>query len=98
MQPEQSDHVCDLCADTGTITWQQPVPGENGALVLTEMNHPCTNGCSGWYRLPAAESGTVLDPDGDRPAAGNVADANHNHRTERFRPGSPPDDHSATPP
>ncbi|MEV6716252.1 hypothetical protein AB0M48_29905 [Lentzea sp. NPDC051208] len=93
----QPEHDCDLCADTGSITWQQPVPGENGALVLTEMSHPCVNGCSGWYRLPAAESGNVIDPASERPAAGNVADANQTHRTEWFRPAPPPDENPATP-
>ncbi|MGZ3146341.1 hypothetical protein ACVDFE_30980 [Lentzea chajnantorensis] len=88
----QHEPRCDLCDDTGTITWQQPVPGEDGAFVLTEMNHPCVNGCSGWRRLPAAESGTVVDPDGGGPAAGNVADANRTHRTEWFRPTSSGDD------
>lgn len=82
----QPEHDCDLCADTGSITWQQPVHGENGALVLTEMSHPCVNGCSGWYRLPTAESGNVINPASDGPAAGNVADPNQHYRAHRLVP------------
>ncbi|WP_434443101.1 hypothetical protein [Lentzea sp. E54] len=86
-------HPCDLCDDTGTMTWRQPVPGPDGVFTLTEMNHPCVNGCSGWYRLPAAESGTVVDPAAaDELTAGNVAAANQDHRTEWFRPALPPAD------
>lgn len=80
------------------MTWQQPVPGPDGTLTLTEMNHPCTNGCSGWFKLPAAERGNVVIPDAANAlTAGNVAIVNHEHRTEWFRPVSPPDDHRATP-
>lgn len=75
------------------MTWQQPVPGPDGALTLTEMSHPCVNGCSGWYQLPAAESGTVVDPTATGEcAAGNVASVNQEHRTEWFRPVLPPGD------
>ncbi len=84
---------CDLCDDTGTMAWQQPVPGPDGALVLTEMNHPCVNGCSGWFKIAAAEQSTVVDPDpADPVTAGNVAHANLEHRTEWFRPVPPYDD------
>jgi hypothetical protein len=83
----ERDHACDLCGDTGTMTWQQPVPGPDGVLSLTELSHPCVNGCSGWYQLPAAESGTVIDRAvSPGRAAGNVARANQEHRTEWFRP------------
>lgn len=89
---------CDLCDDTGTMTWQQPVPGQDGVLALTEMSHPCINGCSGWYRLPAAETGNVVDSTAaGELVAGNVAHANHDHRTEWFRPTSRSTGNPATP-
>ncbi|PRY42260.1 hypothetical protein CLV43_10490 [Umezawaea tangerina] len=47
---------CDLCGGTGEMTWLQPEP-EDGGYVLREVGHPCTNGCSGWWRVPAAERG-----------------------------------------
>ncbi|MEV0676497.1 hypothetical protein AB0I60_08225 [Actinosynnema sp. NPDC050436] len=82
----QSDHTCDLCAGSGTMTWIQPVPAADGALVLTEVSHPCTCPRSTWRRFPAAERGTVVDP-GGTGVAGNVADANRAHRTDWSRPG-----------
>lgn len=89
---------CDLCDGTGAMTWQQPVPGPDGALVLTEMNHPCVNGCSGWFKVPAAEQGTVVGPGPvEQATAGNVAHANLEHRTEWSRP-VPPHDRSAESP
>ncbi|SES00747.1 hypothetical protein SAMN05216188_11976 [Lentzea xinjiangensis] len=87
----EQDPSCDLCGDTGTMTWQQPVTGPDDALTLTEMNHPCVNGCSGWFKLPAAERGTVVDPD-EETEAGNVAVANQEHRTDWSRL-APPQDH-----
>lgn len=78
------------------MTWQQPVPGPDGTLTLTEMNHPCTNGCSGWFKVPAAERGPVVAS--DALTAGNVASVNHEHRTEWFLPVPPPVDHRAAPP
>lgn len=81
------------------MTWQQPVPGPDGALTLTEMNHPCVNGCSGWFKVPAAERGNVIAPDAANAlTAGNVASVNQEHRTEWFRPVSPPNDHRTAPP
>ncbi|ANZ39662.1 hypothetical protein BBK82_30085 [Lentzea guizhouensis] len=77
------DHPCELCSGTGEMTWMQPVPGPDG-MTMTEMSHPCVNGCSGWYRMPAAETGLVVDEEG-RPA-GNVAQANTDHRTDWSRP------------
>jgi hypothetical protein len=82
---------CELCVDTGTITWQQPVAGPDGTLMLTEMNHPCVNGCSGWFRLPAAERGTVVGPAAEADAS-NVVAANQEHRTDWSRP-APPQNH-----
>lgn len=90
----QQEYSCDLCTDTGMMTWQQPVPGPDGALALSEMSHPCVNGCSGWFRLPAAESATIIDS--AMPVermTGNVADANKDHRTEWFRPAVPPSEY-----
>ncbi|WP_189160592.1 hypothetical protein [Lentzea pudingi] len=74
------------------MTWQQPVPGPDGGLALTEMTHPCVRGCSGWFRLPAAERGNVIDDPGAAEVieAGNVAMANLEHRTEWTRPTPPP--------
>ncbi|MDX3663738.1 hypothetical protein PV646_41195 [Streptomyces sp. ID05-26A] len=87
----ERDQACDLCDDTGTMTWQQPVPGPGGALSLTEMRHPCVNGCAGWFKLPAAERGTVVDAGAaEVTEAGNVAAANLDHRTDWSRP-APPD-------
>lgn len=83
----EREHLCDLCDGTGTMTWQQPVPGPDGALMLAEIDHPCVNGCSGWFRVPAAELVNVIDPSpADSTAAGNVARANSEHRTEWSRP------------
>ena len=59
---EREQH-CDLCDGTGLMTWQQPVPNPDGTLTLTEMSHPCVNGCSGWFKVPAAERGSVVTPD-----------------------------------
>ncbi|WP_189160570.1 hypothetical protein [Lentzea pudingi] len=92
----QHEHSCDLCDDTGTMTWQQPVPGQDGVLALTQMSHPCVNGCSGWYRHPAAESGNVVDP-ADELVAGNVAHVNQDHRTDWTRPAARPLDNPTTP-
>lgn len=92
-------HPCDLCGGTGSMTWQQPVPGPDGALVLTEMNHPCVNGCSGWFKVPAAEQGIVVGPDlAEQATASNVAHVNLEHRTDWSRPVPPPHDHRAEPP
>lgn len=78
---------CDLCAGTGTMTWQQPTRRGDGTFVLVEHNHPCVNGCSGWYKVPVAEQGDVVvaDPSAADPR-GNVARANLEHRTEWSRP------------
>ncbi|WP_170155167.1 hypothetical protein [Lentzea atacamensis] len=88
----ERDQACDLCDGTGTMTWQQPVPGPDGALCLTEVSHPCVQGCSGWFKLPAAEHGAVVDPGAAEVTAGNVAVANANHRTDWSRPALLPDD------
>ncbi|GGM90910.1 hypothetical protein GCM10011609_30060 [Lentzea pudingi] len=64
---ECEEDTCLLCAGSGTMSWQQPVPGPEG-LVLHEMSHPCPRGCSGWWRLPHGESKGIV--------AGNVARAN----------------------
>ena len=91
-------HPCDLCGGTGAMTWQQPVPGPDGALVLTEMNHPCVNGCSGWFKLPAAEQITVVaSGPADPVTTGNVAHANLEHRSEWFRPVPPHDRRAESP-
>ncbi|MET9226398.1 hypothetical protein [Lentzea sp. NPDC003310] len=75
---------CDLCSGSGEMTWRQPTAGPDGVFRLVEMSHPCVNGCSGWYRLPAAERADVVDgPSGE---IGNVARANAEHRTEWFLP------------
>jgi len=50
----RSQRPCDLCGGTGEMVWQQPEPSPTG-FVLRERSHPCTNGCSGWWRVPAAE-------------------------------------------
>ncbi len=80
------DDLCELCSGTGAMTWMQPVRNADGEITLTEMSHPCVNGCSGWYRLPAAEAGLVVDESRESPAAGNVAQANLDHRTDWSRP------------
>lgn len=74
------------------MIWHQPVPGPDGVFALTEMKHPCVNGCSGWFQLPAAERGSIVDPDADDLTAGNVATVNLQHRTDWSRPVVAPDD------
>ncbi|MEU7478832.1 hypothetical protein AB0A63_22795 [Lentzea sp. NPDC042327] len=64
---EHEEDTCLLCAGSGTMSWQQPVFGDEG-LVVQEMSHPCPRGCSGWWRVPAAERSGIV--------AGNVARAN----------------------
>ncbi|TWP53999.1 hypothetical protein FKR81_00020 [Lentzea tibetensis] len=72
------------------MTWQQPLPGPDGELRLTEMSHPCVNGCSVWWKVPAAERGDVVDS-GTGTTEGNVAQANQEHRSEWFlTPPQPP--------
>jgi hypothetical protein len=58
-ESDRSQHPCDLCGGTGEMVWQQPVPGPDG-YVLRQVSHPCTNGCSGWWKLPAAERSDVI--------------------------------------
>lgn len=74
------------------MTWVQPAPDLEGALTTTRMSHPCVNGCSGWFKAPAAEAGNVVDSRGDAPAVGNVARANLQHRTDWSRPVTPQHD------
>lgn len=81
------------------MTWWQPVAGLDGALTMTQMSHPCVNGCSGWFKIPAAELGNVVNPrPGDGPDTGNVARANLHHRTDWSRPPVPVQIHSLEPP
>jgi len=79
MPPESE---CDLCDGTGTMTWQQPVAGADGRWSLSQVAHPCVNGCSGWWQLPAAERGGVLDPGTGIGTGGNVAQVNQQSRTD----------------
>ncbi|MCS7482852.1 hypothetical protein ACFFQW_40935 [Umezawaea endophytica] len=60
------------------MSWQQPVPGPHDLMVLTEMSHPCVRGCSGWWKLPAAEQAGLVELDGDS-AVGNVARVNQHY-------------------
>jgi hypothetical protein len=94
VQPEPE---CDLCGDTGEMTWQQPIPGPDGAWTLTQMSHPCVNGCSGWWKAAAAEQDIVVEPDGTPMAAGNVAQANQQQRTDWLLPTFPARDTGAMP-
>lgn len=82
MPPEPE---CDLCEGTGTMAWQQPVPGPDGRWSLSQVEHPCVNGCSGWWRPPAAERGGMLDPGAGITAGGNVAQVNQQQRTDWSR-------------
>lgn len=84
MTSESVPH-CDLCGGSGSMTWQQPSPGPDGKMILTEVSHPCVQGCSGWWKLPAAEQVDVVEPDTDS-TVGNVAQANGYHRTEWSQP------------
>ncbi|MCO1576191.1 hypothetical protein M8C13_10525 [Crossiella sp. SN42] len=52
---------CHWCSDTGFITWSQPVPQADGSFRFAELSHPCTQGCSGWWKLPAAQRGRVVE-------------------------------------
>jgi hypothetical protein len=65
------------------MTWQQPVIGPDGALILGEASHPCVCRRSTCWKLPNAERGNVIDAD---RTAGNVAQANLAHRTDWSRP------------
>lgn len=67
------------------MSWQQPTPGPDGHMILKEMSHSCVGGCSGWWKLPAAEQADVMEPDTDS-VVGNVAQANEYHRTEWSQP------------
>lgn len=51
------------------LTWQQPVPTQTG-FVVREMEHPCPRGCSGWWRMSAAEREDAVS---ERPGAGGFA-------------------------
>ncbi|GAA0244699.1 hypothetical protein GCM10010492_50010 [Saccharothrix mutabilis subsp. mutabilis] len=81
----ESEADCEVCGDTGTMTWMQPVPDGHGGFVLKQVEHPCACPRSRWWRPPAAESRVVIDPD-DRVSVGNVARANAHHRTDWSRP------------
>ncbi|MDX8143160.1 hypothetical protein SK854_13615 [Lentzea sp. BCCO 10_0061] len=95
----EREHPCELCDDTGVMTWLQPVPNADGTLTMKQMNHPCVNGCSGWFKLPVRETSNVVDPSaGDAAALGNVARANLHHRTDWLRPALPQQDRGLTPP
>ncbi|MGX7824524.1 hypothetical protein ACTG9Q_05490 [Actinokineospora sp. 24-640] len=55
---------CPVCADTGLMRWQQPVPGPDGRWDLREATHPCTCAAAraaGLWRHPAAERHHVVD-------------------------------------
>ncbi|MFS8105150.1 hypothetical protein LFM09_49475 [Lentzea alba] len=64
------------------MTWQQPVPSPGGGWSLSQVDHPCVNGCSGWFQMPAAESGGIVDPGSGIGTGGNVAQANQQLRTD----------------
>ncbi|MDX8037212.1 hypothetical protein SK803_44065 [Lentzea sp. BCCO 10_0856] len=83
MPPEPE---CELCDGKGTMTWQQPMAGPDGQWALSQVDHPCVNGCSGWWQLPAAEHGGILDRDTGINAGGNVAQANEQVRTDWSMP------------
>ncbi|GLZ43499.1 hypothetical protein Acsp05_71230 [Actinokineospora sp. NBRC 105648] len=54
---------CRRCADTGTMSWQQPTPGPDGTMVLRNVTHPCTCQAArdaGVWRHPAAERDRVI--------------------------------------
>ncbi|NUT95274.1 MAG: hypothetical protein HOY78_24935 [Saccharothrix sp.] len=78
--------ACELCGDTGTMRWQQPMPTIDGRYALVEMTHPCTCPPGNWSRHPAAEQSLVVDPATDESEQGNVAKANLPHRTDWSRP------------
>ncbi|CCH33278.1 hypothetical protein ABZ816_18865 [Actinosynnema sp. NPDC047251] len=83
MQPEVP---CELCDDSGTMSWVQPVQKPDGTFVLIDARHPCTCERSRWWRAPAAERSRVVEV-GERPEEiGNVAEANRPHRTDWSRP------------
>ncbi|WP_019814652.1 hypothetical protein [Saccharomonospora saliphila] len=51
---------CSLCADSGTLTWQQPQP--SGCLRTIEMD--CPAGCGGHWKHPHAERARVVETSG----------------------------------
>lgn len=59
-EPDLVPH-CSWCRDTGFITWNQPIPQADGSFRFAELSHPCTQGCSGWWRLPAAQRGRIVE-------------------------------------
>jgi hypothetical protein len=71
---EGSGSECDLCGGTGVLTWQQPAPTSTG-FVVHEMEHPCPRGCSGWWRMPAAERQDAIP----ESRGGYAAQANEIH-------------------
>jgi hypothetical protein len=54
------------------LAWQQPVPTPTG-FVVHEMEHPCPRGCSGWWRMPAAERRHTVN---EQQHGGYAAEAN----------------------
>jgi hypothetical protein len=59
--PRRDRPRCPWCKDTGFIRWTQPVPQDDGTFAMHDMEHPCTQGCGGWWKQPAAESRRVVE-------------------------------------
>lgn len=56
----KSTPSCDLCGDTGELSWQQP--SADGKMLRT-IDMPCPKGCGGRWKHPAAERDKVIEPD-----------------------------------
>lgn len=63
------------------MIWTQPQPDGKGGFELLEVSHPRVNGCSGWFKMSAAEGAGLVDPSGTGET-GHVAQANAEHRTD----------------
>src|SRR5438128_525884 len=51
------ERECPLCDGTGVMRWTQMCPDG----VLRELEHPCVDGCSGYWKHPAAQAGRVVE-------------------------------------
>lgn len=64
-----STSTCDLCQDTGVLSWEQP--SADGSVLRT-IEMPCPSGCGGHWKHPAAEQDRVVESSGNAMPATRV--------------------------